>query len=207
MPLRKKLLREARLYLILDRQVNSYPELFEIARRSAQTGVTIMQLRDKTGTAREILDSCRKLQRLLKGRALFIVNDRMDLALACGADGVHLGQEDLPPGEARRMMGAGAVIGVSCQTYPQAVLAQEEGADYLGFGSVFKTATKPQRSPLDLTLLAKVYQDMKIPVFPIGGINARNKVKLQALGIERFAVCRAVCQAPDIREAIKIMRG
>lgn len=203
---KQRLLRDVRLYLILDRQVNDDGRLFEIAKESIRWGVDMIQLRDKAGASREILESAQKILKLTKGHVPFIVNDRVDLALASGAGGVHLGQDDLPCRLARRMMGRQALIGVSCQTYRQAQQAQEEGADYIGFGSVFKTLTKPERQPMDLDLLAKVVKHIRIPVFAIGGIGLENIAKLQAIGVDRFAVCRAICKARDIRKAVSDLK-
>ena len=190
------------MYLILDRQVNDYDRLLEIARQSA-FGVDMIQLRDKKGCARDILNFSRKILKMLRGRLPFIVNDRVDLAVAAGADGVHLGQEDLPLKEARRMMGSRAIMGVSCQNYEQARRAERDGADYIGFGSVFSTLTKPGRSPMNLQLLRKAARDIRIPVFAIGGITPAHISNLRVLGVERFAVCRAICKARNIEEAVR----
>ena len=129
--------------MILDRQVNDDGRLFEITRGSIRHGVDIIQLRDKLGTARDTLKCFKGILRAVNGRVPVIMNDRVDLAIAAGADGVHLGQEDIPIKDARRMIGPKAVIGVSCQSYEHARQAQRDGADYIGFGSVFKTLTKP----------------------------------------------------------------
>ncbi len=190
------------MYLILDRQVNDYDRLLEIARQSVE-GVDMIQLRDKKGCARDILNFSRKILKMLRGRLPFIVNDRVDLAVAAGADGVHLGQEDLPLKEARRMMGSRAIMGVSCQNYEQARRAERDGADYIGFGSVFRTLTKPDRSPMNLQLLRKAARDIRIPVFAIGGITPAHISNLRVLGVERFAVCRAICKARNIEEAVR----
>ncbi len=203
---KEKLLKDAKLYLILDAQVNSYSELFGIVKAAVPGGVGVIQLRDKSGSARQVLEFSRKIAAYVRGRVLFIVNDRADVAIAAGADGVHLGQEDLPIAEARRMMGPRAVIGASCQSYAQAKEAQRQGADYIGFGSVFKTLTKPARAPMDLRLLQRVARDIAIPVFAIGGIDADNIARLNAIGVEHFAVCRAVCQARDVGGAIEKLK-
>ena len=121
-----------------------------------------------------------------------IVNDRVDLAVLGGAAGVHLGQEDIPLKAARRMMGNQAIIGVSCQTLTHARQAEREGADYIGFGSVFKTQTKPDRSPMDLKLLQRVMREIRIPVFAIGGITCENVGRLREVGVERGAGWRDV---------------
>ncbi|MDZ4241741.1 MAG: thiamine phosphate synthase, partial [Candidatus Omnitrophota bacterium] len=123
-------LSEARLYLVLDRQVCGYDRLFEILEESAAFGVDVVQLRDKHGEARETLAFARAAVRSLKKRVPFIVNDRADIALLSGAAGVHVGQDDLSCREARSLLGPSAVIGVSCQTLAHAAKAQKDGADY-----------------------------------------------------------------------------
>ena len=196
-------LNDARLYLILDRSVHSYEKLFEIAKKAMVAGVDVMQLRDKTGQAKEILDFSRRILGMTKGRVPYIINDRVDLAMVSGSSGVHLGQDDVPLVTARKLMGEKALIGVSCQTFAHAQKAERGGADYIGFGSVFKTLTKPDRQPLDAELLKKVFKDIKIPVFAIGGIDLANVVQLKTIGVDRIAVCRAICQAKNVEETVK----
>ena len=202
MPLKKESLRKAELYLILDRQVNDDGRLFEIARESIRHGADIIQLRDKLGTARDTLKCFEGILRTVNGRVPVIMNDRVDLAIAARAAGVHLGQDDVPVKDARRILGTKAVIGVSCQNYEHARQAQNEGADYIGFGSVFKTLTKPARNPMSLDLLKKIAREISIPVFAIGGITPENIPALRAIGVRHFAVCRAICMARSIREAV-----
>jgi len=188
--------------LILDRQVNDDGRLFEIAWESIRHGVDIIQLRDKLGAARDTLRCLKGILRAVNGRVPVIINDRADLASLTGADGVHLGQDDVPVKDARRMLGTKAIIGVSCQSYEHARQAQLAGADYIGFGSVFKTLTKPERNPMNLDLLKKVIQEVSVPVFAIGGIRAQNIAALRTIGVKHFAICRAVCTARNIKEAV-----
>ncbi len=188
--------------MILDRQVNDDGRLFEIARESIRHGADIIQLRDKLGTARDTLKCFEGILRTVNGRVPVIMNDRVDLAIAARAAGVHLGQDDVPVKDARRILGTKAVIGVSCQNYEHARQAQNEGADYIGFGSVFKTLTKPARNPMSLDLLKKIAREISIPVFAIGGITPENIPALRAIGVRHFAVCRAICMARSIREAV-----
>ena len=203
MALKRKLLDNAGLYLILDRQVNTYPELFEIVKKSVPAGVDIIQLRDKSGSARDILDFSRQVLKLTKHKVPYIINDRVELALLAGADGVHLGQEDVPIKWARQILGPDAMIGVSCQTLAHAQKAYSDGADYIGFGSVFKTLTKPERKAMSLSVLKNIYQKIKIPVFAIGGIDLKNISKIKKIGVNRVAVCRSVCLAKNIKETTK----
>lgn len=202
----KKLLARAKLYLILDTQVLDYGSLLQVLKDSVRSGIDIVQLRDKKGSAKEILDFCHKALKITKHQIPFIVNDRADLGFFSGADGLHVGQEDINCLQARKMMGAGKMIGVSCQNLAQALKAQGEGADYIGFGSVFQTKTKPERPAMDLDLLQKVIKQIKIPVFPIGGISRANIGKLISLGVERVAVCRDILLAENAAQAVKELK-
>jgi thiamine-phosphate pyrophosphorylase len=171
---------------------------------AARAGVDIIQLRDKTGPVENVLRFSEKAKKFLEGRGIpYIINDRVDVALACGASGVHLGQDDLPVAFARKMLGAKAIIGVSCQQAAHARRAVRDGADYIGFGSVFKTKTKPERSPMDLKLLKRVIQNTPIPVFAIGGVSLDKAVLLASLGAGRAAVCRAVCESNAVAQTVK----
>ncbi len=203
MPSNKKQLAGAKLYLILDAQVLSHQRLFLVLKAAVRSGVGIVQLRDKNGSAKEILSFCRRALKVTAGKSLFIVNDRVDLALLSGADGVHLGQVDIACRDARKLMGHKAIIGVSCQSLIQARQAQAEGADYIGFGSVFKTKTKPERSPMDLKVLRRVIKEVDVPVYPIGGISRSNIDVLTGMGIHRAAVCRDILLAKDPGQVVK----
>ena len=203
MLLRRKLLNDAKLYLILDRQVHTYEELFEIAKKAIFAGVDMIQLRDKNGSAKDILEFSKHVLKFTKNRIPYIINDRVDLAMISQSSGVHLGQEDVPIREARKMLGSRALIGISCQTFSHAQKAQKEGADYIGFGSVFKTFTKPDRSVMDIRLLRQVIKNIHIPVFAIGGVNLKNIAVLKKAGIKRVAVCRAISQAKQVGKAVE----
>ena len=196
-------MREAKLYLILDAQVNSYGQLLDILKRSIRCGVYVVQLRDKAGSAREIFKFSEKALKIVGDKVPFMINDRVDLAIMAGAAGVHLGQEDIPIAFARKMLGKKRIIGASCQTLEHARSAQREGADYIGFGSVFKTQTKPGRLPMDLKVLKSVMRGITIPVFAIGGIDRSNIGRLRSLGVTRVAVCRDICCASDISQTVR----
>ena len=199
----KKLLASAKLYLILDTEVLDGDALLQVLKDSVRGGIDIVQLRNKKGSAKEILNFCHKILRITKHQVLFIVNDRADLSILSGADGLHVGQDDIDCMQARKMMGQGKIIGVSCQTLAHALKAQEKGADYIGFGSIFETQTKPGRKPMDLDLLQKVVKKIKIPVFPIGGISRGNIGRLIPLGVTRVAVCRDILLADDAAKVVR----
>ena len=202
----KKLLALAKLYLILDTQVLDYGALLQVLKDSVRGGVDIVQLRDKKGSTKEILDFCRKVLKITKHQIPFIVNDRADLAFFSGADGLHLGQEDLEYSLALRLLGKNKIIGVSCQTLDHALKAQAQGADYIGFGSVFQTQTKPDRQAMDLDFLKKVIKKVKIPIFPIGGISRGNIGQLIPLGVKRVAVCRDILLASNPFQVVRELK-
>jgi len=199
-------LADAKLYLILDTEVLDHSELLQVLKDSVRGGIDIVQLRDKKGSTKDILDLCRKVLRITKHKIPFIVNDRADLALAADADGLHVGQEDLDYTLARKIMGQDKIIGVSCQTLRQASLADVLGADYIGFGSVFQTKTKPGRQAMDLELLKKVIKRINVPVFPIGGISRSNIDQLIPLGVTKVAVCRDILLAKNAVQAVRELK-
>jgi len=207
MPSKKKLLRECKLYLILDAEVQAYSQLLEIAKSAILNGVDIVQLRDKHGSDKDVLQLSQSLAQLTKDKAIFILNDRLDLFEQSGADGIHLGQNDLPVAEVRQKLGEDVIIGSSCQTLEHVLEAQEQGADYIGFGSIFKTLTKPDRNPMEMSILSEAIAKVKIPLFAIGGISLKNVEDIQRIGIQRIAVCRAICEAEDVAMAVQEFRN
>ena len=206
---KKTRLNACKLYLILDAQVCDYKRLWSVLESGVNNGVDIVQLRDKLGTVQNALAFMARAKRYLKGRVPLIVNDRADLACMAGASGVHVGQDDLPVAAARQICGRSALIGKSCQTLEHLRNACREGADYVGFGSVFKTQTKPDRLPMDLDVLQKVAvyaASRKIPVFAIGGITKGNIACVSAWGITRVAVCREILLAKDPARASRELK-
>jgi len=177
--------------------------------------VDVVQLRDKKSAKSDILDLAIKLSKWLKNRPqgrglasasqsqLFIVNDYVDLAIASGADGVHLGQDDLSLKQARKKLGRGRIIGISCHNLAQALRAQNEGADYIGIGPIYATATKPEYKPLGLKVLGELKDKIKIPYFVIGDIHAGNIQEITAAGARCIAVCRAILKADDPKAAAR----
>ena len=199
-------LKKCSLYLILDTQVCDYARLFEVLRAGVNNGVDIVQLRDKLGTVKNALAFILRARRYLKGRIPFIVNDRADLARIAAASGVHVGQDDISLKDARLICGRGAMVGKSCQSLLHLAMAEKEGADYAGFGSVFRTLTKPGRPEMDLRLLREVSARARIPVFAIGGITKENITLVRDNGITRVAVCREILLAQDPGRAARELR-
>ncbi len=203
MKLRKTRWAKCSLYLILDAQVCPYGRLWEVFQAGVNNGVDIVQLRDKLGTVAQALAFTVRARRYLKDSIPFMVNDRADVAYAAGASGVHVGQDDLPVAAARKILPRPFLVGKSCQTRAHVMEAVKEGADYAGFGSVFKTKTKPGRSPMDLRLLYEVAHGALLPVFAIGGITRDNIALVRAQGVSRVAVCRDILLAQDPARAAR----
>lgn len=177
----------------------------EVARAALAGGATLVQLRDKGATAAALFRLAAALLPLCRQAGVpLVVNDRLDVALAAGADGVHLGQDDLPAAEARRLLGPDRILGVSAATPAEARAAEQAGADYVGVGPVFPTATKPDAGEaVGLKALAAVRAAVAIPVLAIGGITAANAGAAVAAGADGVAVISAVSRAPDMAAAVR----
>lgn len=197
MPSKKSRLNNAKLYLILDAAVLDHARLLMVLKETVRFGVDIVQLRDKFSSAKDILLFSKHALKITRHHVPYIINDRVDLAILAKADGVHVGQEDIPVNDARRLMGSKAIIGTSCQTLAHLIAAEKDNVDYIGFGSIFKTLTKPDRNPMDLKLLKQVLSKAKVPVFPIGGINTTNARLIKHAGATRAAVCRDILLAEN----------
>jgi len=171
---------------------------------SAASGgkINLIQLRDKKSAKADLLNLASELAgKLNPAKTLFIVNDYVDLAVACGADGVHLGQEDLSLKQARKILGKNRIIGISCHNLSQALKAQNEGADYIGIGPIYATATKPEYKPIGLRVLGELKNKIKIPYFAIGNIQPGNLKEVIGSGAKRVAVCRAILKAANPKTA------
>jgi thiamine-phosphate pyrophosphorylase len=191
------------LYVITDRLLSRGRSHREVVEKAINGGATCVQLREKDITSREFFASALELRKLTreKGVAL-IINDRLDIALAVGADGVHLGQDDLPFMEARRLMPPGMILGASTGDLQQALEAQSLGASYLGVGAIFKTGTKADAGePIGLQALSSICSNVSIPVIGIGGINSANARLVIEAGAAGVAVISSVVAAPDIAAA------
>ncbi len=194
--MRKSLLKKSRVYLILDRPVFNKFTLKDIVSLTAHKEIGLIQLRDKFSAKEEVLKFAQKLAKQIGStKTLFIINDYVDVAVASLADGVHLGQEDLSLKQARKLLGQDKLIGVSCHNLTQALKAQQEGADYIGIGPLYATATKPGCAGIGLKVAAEVFAKIKIPCFAIGNIGEGNIEPMVAVGVKRIAVCRAILGA------------
>jgi len=202
---RRGLLKESRLYVILDRDIPG-ANIYDVARQAGKAGADIMQLRGKHSSQSKLFKTALALKKITKrARIPFIVNDDPALAVAVGADGLHIGRGDIDIGLARRLLGRDKLIGVSAKSYKQALAAKKAGADYLGIGPVFHTPIKRWLRPRGFGLLGKVRR-LNIPAFAIGGINMNNISKVTAKGFKRIAVIRAVSAAKNPYLACKRLK-
>lgn len=192
---RKKLPKKSKLCVIIDRSLLTRRQGVRTASESVRAGAEIIQLRCKDLDTPEAVKTAEALRRITLGRAVFIVNDRVDIAVASGADGLHIGRGDVSPFLARKLLGK-KVLGISASSIKEAKLAKKTGASYLGVGPVFQTPIKRGRRPGGVALLEKV-KKLKIPFFAIGGIDEKNITGLVSRGFCRVAVIRSVCAAPD----------
>ena len=196
------------LYVITDEAIAGGLPHAEIARRAIAGGADVIQLRDKVRGCPELNRIGRTLREITrKTGTLFIVNDRLDVALACGADGVHLGQDDLRAGVARQIAPPGFIIGVSVGTVDEAVIAEQEGADYLALSPVFSTASKNNAGTgRGLGVLREIRRNVSVPVIAIGGINRDNVREVIAAGADGVAVISVVVGSPDITAAARELK-
>ena len=195
------------LYLVTDRELMSCKTIEESVSLAIEGGVSVVQLGEKNCSSREFYELALRVKRITEPRGVpLIINDRIDIALAANADGVHLGQKDIPCREARKILGADKIIGVSAALPEEAFQAQADGADYLGVGALFSTQTKTNTRPVTPEIISQIRAAVTIPFVVIGGINADNIRSLYGLGINGAAVVSAVVAQSDITAAARIMR-
>jgi thiamine-phosphate pyrophosphorylase len=193
-------LRDAlRLYLVTDPVLCGPRGVIDVCRKALAAGVGFLQLRDKSACTRDLIEQAEALTALSnRHQALFVVNDRVDVAMASGAHGVHLGADDMPLATARRLMGPEALIGASVRTPEEALAAWNDGADYLAANIVFHTPTKPDpREPLGLSGVTLLAGATPLPLVAIGGINITNARNVIDAGAAGIAVVSAIMSAPD----------
>jgi len=194
------------LYVITDEIIGKGRTHAEIARLAIAGGADAIQFRDKSCAGSEQVRILCEITR--RSSTLFIVNDRLDVALACGADGVHLGQGDLRIDVARQIAPSGFIIGVSVSTIEEAVQAEREGADYVALSPTFSTGSKPDAGPgQGLGMLREIRENVSVPVIAIGGIHRENIPAVIAAGADGIAVISAVVGAPDITAAARDLKN
>ena len=171
-------------------------------------GVTCVQLREKSLGVPAILVEAEEIGALCRSYGVpFLINDRVEIALQCGADGVHGGQKDRAAREVRRLLGPNRILGVSARTVEQAVQAERDGADYLGVGAVFSTSTKADAMPVSYETLQAICRAVSIPVVAIGGIQRENLLSLTGSGVDGVALVSAIFAAPDVETASRELRA
>lgn len=199
--------KQLRLYAVTDRSWVSKQSLYEQVEDALKGGVTCVQLREKTLDEANFLKEAREIRQLCKRYGVpFLINDNLEVAIACGADGVHVGQDDLPVTEVRRRVGDGMIVGVSAHNVEEAKRAVAGGADYLGAGAVFGTTTKSNVTPLSHATLREICEAVEIPVVAIGGITKDNVLQLRGAGVRGVAVVSAIFAAQDIQAACRELR-
>ncbi len=194
------------LYLVIGPGHCAGWPMADVAEAAARGGVTMVQLRDKTSSSREQIAEARRLKARLS--VPLLINDRVDVALAAGADGVHLGQSDMEPGDARRILGEAAIIGVTVHSLDEARGVVRDQVDYVSIGGVFATTSKNNPNPpIGLAGLSEIAALLDIPLVAIAGIDHDNTASVIEAGVRGIAVISAVCAAPDPRAAAAALRA
>ncbi len=192
------------IYLVTDTDMCPRENLVQVVGEAVRGGVTLVQLREKNISTRDFYNEALALKELcLKNNVPLIINDRLDIALAVDADGIHVGQSDMPVSVVRRILGNDKIIGLSAGSVKQAEEAVKDGADYLGVGAVFHTSTKSDANDVGIEILKKVRSSVKIPIVGIGGINAENIEELYGTGIDGVAVVSCIMASSDPYAATK----
>ncbi len=191
------------VYVITDRQVGRGQHHEEMAAAAIAGGATVLQLREKMATTSQLLDMAKQTLNITRRAGVpLIINDRVDIALAVDAEGVHVGPDDLPVVVARRLLGPNRIVGASAGTEAEARAAEQDGADYLGVGSVFGTSSKPDAgSPIGVEALRRIAQAVRIPILAIGGITHANAPEAIRAGAVGVAVISAIMAGQNIQEA------
>lgn len=195
------------LYAVTDRSWVGKQTLYEQVESALKGGVTCVQLREKELDQTAFLEEAVEMKKLCSKYGVpLIINDNVDVALKCGADGVHVGQSDMAEGNVRKAVGDKMIVGVSAQTVEQALAAQAAGADYLGVGAVFPTSTKSDAREVSRQTLKDICAAVDIPVTAIGGINKSNMAELSGTGIDGVALVSAIFAAQNIAEECRLLK-
>ena len=193
-------MKELKLYLVTDSDILRGRDFYKSIEDALKGGVTMLQLREKDASGKEFLDKAVKLRELTrKYDVKFIINDRVDIAMLCDADGVHVGQSDIPADKVRKLLGPDKIIGVSARTVEEARTAQERGADYLGVGAMFTTTTKLDAKAVSIEGLLEIKENVNLPIVAIGGLSLNNIEMLKQCNIDGYAVVSAILKAEDIK--------
>lgn len=196
-----------KLYLVTDRTVLKNTDLYTAIEEAIKGGVTIVQLREKELTSLEFYNTAVKVKQITdKYKVPLIINDRLDIALAMDASGVHVGQKDMPAEIVRKLLGKDKILGVSTATIEEAKKAEKDGADYIGVGAMFPTSTKNNTREVSVELLKSIKESVSIPAVAIGGINSNNVGLLEPAKVHGIAVVSDILGKEDIKEAAKRLK-
>ena len=206
---RDEIRRSMLLYAISDRTwLKEGESLADVCRRVLDSGATFLQIREKDLEPGRFAQEAEELRQLCQRRNVpFVVNDSVEIALSCGADGVHVGQSDLRGRDIRALIGPDRILGISAGTVAEAKAAQEAGADYIGVGAVFGTSTKKDARNLTVEALRDIVRAVSIPVVAIGGIQRENLLSLTGSGVDGVALVSAIFAAPDVETASRELRA
>jgi len=196
-------MREMGFYFITDSTLTKRSVIDDV-KAAVKAGVKIVQYREKNKSAREMIKEAKEIKEVCKGRALFLINDRIDIAMAIEADGVHLGQDDIPCLYARKLLGKSKIIGITTHNVDEAIAAERDGADYIGVSPIFATKTKKDaREPLGLEVLKEIKKNVHIPLIAVGGIEITNLISVLEAGADGISAVSAVIAKEDVEKECK----
>ena len=199
-------LKTCKIYLVTDEKACLGKDFYACIEEAIKGGAGIVQLREKNISTKDLYEKALKVKEICKNYgALFIINDRLDIAQAVGADGVHLGQSDMPIEEARKILKDKFLIGATARNIEEAKRAELLGADYIGSGAIFGTSTKDNAKKLEMEELKKIVASVKIPVFAIGGININNVGILKNIGLQGICSVSGILSEKNCKKAVDIM--
>ena len=199
-------LKACKIYLVTDEKACLGKDFYVCIEEAIKGGVKIVQLREKNISTKDFYEKALKVKEICKNYgALFIINDRLDIAQVVGADGVHLGQSDMPIEKAREILKDKFLIGATARNVEEAKIAELLGADYIGSGAIFGTNTKDNAKKLEMEELKKIVASVKIPVFAIGGINIDNVSILKNIGLQGICAVSGILSEKDCKKAVDMM--
>lgn len=195
------------MYLVTDSTGLTCEQLCDTVEKACKGGVTLVQLREKNRTSREYLELAKAVKSVTDRYSVpLIIDDRADIALACGASGVHVGADDMPVAEVRKIVGKDMIVGATAKTVETALKAEADGADYLGTGAIFPTTTKVKTVLTDVSVLKEICSTVEIPVCAIGGLNYDNCDVLKNSGISGIAVVSAIMKSENPQNSAKMLK-
>ena len=199
-------LKNCKIYLVTDEKACLEKDFYTCIEEAIKGGVKIVQLREKNISTKDFYEKALKVKEICKNYgALFVINDRLDIAQVVGADGVHLGQSDMPIEKAREILKDKFLIGATARNVEEAKRAELSGADYIGSGAIFGTNTKDNAKKMEMEELKKIVASVKIPVFAIGGINIDNVSSLKNIGLQGICAVSGILSEKDCKKAVDIM--